>query len=222
MRITFRVLSFAMATAMLGACASTTTIDEVRLTAAPANLDAAEKVVVLGRRDAGHYETDRSFVQCIGGKIHGANISVMPEQQFIDALYPWFEPRTAPRGLDPLKRLMERPPVREKLEAEQIRYLVLLDGEIATDGHAGSMSCSIGPGFGGCFGFTSWQKTAFFEAVVWDLEDLAEEARIRVDSEGTSYMIGVVAPIPLLTPVESEACSGMGEQLKAFFTNDVG
>ena len=146
----------------------------------------------------------------------------MPEQQFIDALYPWFEPRTAPKGLDPLKRLMERPPVREKLAAEQIRFLVLLDGEIATDGHAGSMSCSIGPGFGGCFGFTSWQKSAFFEAIVWDLKDLTEEARIRVDSEGTSYMIGVVAPIPLLTPVESEACSGMGEQLRAYFTSDVG
>jgi hypothetical protein len=84
------------------------------------------------------------------------------------------------------------------------------------------MSCSIGPGFGGCFGFTSWQKSAFFEAIVWDLKDLTEEARIRVDSEGTSYMIGVVAPIPLLTPVESEACSGMGEQLRAYFTSDVG
>lgn len=222
MRAVLKLLSLAAACAMLGACASTTTVDEVRLTARPAALDSADKVVVLGRRDAGHYETDRGFVECVGGKIHGADIAVMPEQEFIDALYPWFEPRTAPKGLAPLVRLMERPTVREKLTGQRIRYLVLLDGDIESDGHAGSMSCTIGPGFGGCFGFTTWQKTAFFEAVVWDLKDLTEEARIRVDSEGTSYLIGVVAPIPLLTPVESEACSGMGDQLRAYFTSEAG
>lgn len=222
MRAVIKLLSTATASALLGACASTTTVDEIRLTTAPAALDSADKVVVLGRRDAGHYETDRGFVECVGGKIHGADIAVMPEQEFIDTLYPWFEPRTAPKGLAPLVRLMERPTVREKLTAQRIRYLVLLDGDIESDGHAGSMSCTIGPGFAGCFGFTTWQKTAFFEAVVWDLKDLTEEARIRVDSEGTSYMIGVVAPIPLLTPVESEACAGMGDKLRAYFTSDVG
>jgi len=59
-----------------------------------------------------------------------------------------------------------------------------------------------------------------FEAVVWDLTDLAEEARIRVDSEGTSYVIGIVAPIPLLTPVEREACEGMGNQLLSYFSQE--
>ena len=208
--------------ALLGACASTTTVDEIRLTASPTTLDSTEKVVVIGRRDAGQYETDRNFVACVGKKIHGANVTVVPESEFVDALYPWFEPRTAPKGLAPLKRLMERPTVRNKLTAEHIRYLVMVDGDIQSDGHAGSMSCAVGIGFGGCFGFTTWQKTAFFEAVVWDMKNLTEEARIRVDSEGTSYLIGVIAPIPLLTPVESEACAGMGDQLRDYFTAGTG
>jgi hypothetical protein len=222
MHATTRLLIATVAGAILGACASTTTVDEIRLTTASISVDSAEKVVVLGRRDAGNYETDPNFVECVGGKINGANVAVVPENEFIDSLYPWFEPRTAPKGLAPLKKLMERPIVREKLGEARIRYLVLLDGDIESDGHAGSMSCTIGIGFGGCFGFTTWHKTAFFEAVVWDLKHLTEEARIRVDSEGTSYMIGVVAPIPLLTPVESEACEGMGNQLKSYFTSDAG
>ncbi len=61
-----------------------------------------------------------------------------------------------------------------------------------------------------------------FEAVVWDLDDLTEEARIRVDSEGTSYVIGIVAPIPLLTPVKGDACDGMGDQLRSYFSTEVG
>jgi len=39
-----------------------------------------------------------------------------------------------------------------------------------------------------------------------------------VDSEGTSYLIGAVAPIPLLTPVKNDACNSLGNQLKSFFS----
>ena len=81
----------------------------------------------------------------------------------------------------------------------------------------GAMTCGFGPSGAGCFGYTTWDKNAMFEAIVWDLIDLTEEARIRVDSEGTSYVIGIVAPIPLLSPVKSQACEGMGNQLKSYF-----
>ena len=53
----------------------------------------------------------------------------------------------------------------------------------------------IGPGGGGCFGFTQWDKVSTYEAIIWDLIELTEKGRIRVDSEGTSYLIGVVAPL---------------------------
>ena len=76
------------------------------------------------------------------------------------------------------------------------------------------------PGGVGCFGYTAWDKYATFEAIVWDMVALTEEARIQVDSEGTSYVIGLVAPIPLLTPVESQACEGMGEQLRSYFAHE--
>jgi hypothetical protein len=39
---------------VLAGCAATTTIDEYRPTGEPIELNAGEKVVVLGRRDAGH------------------------------------------------------------------------------------------------------------------------------------------------------------------------
>ena len=98
------------------------------------------------------------------------------------------------------------------------RTLVWLDGEIESHGTTGAMHCGLGPAAAGCFGYTAWDKEAMFEAIVWDMEDLTEEARIKVDSEGTSYVIGIVAPIPLLTPVESEACKGLGDQLMSYFS----
>ena len=209
-------------TTLLGGCAATTTIDEFRPTDTLMEISVGDKVVILGRRDAGHYETDHDFVDCVAGKLRGPNMLVMDEQAFIDAIYPWFEPRTAPKSLGRLTRLMEEPLIRKKVTSDQIRYLVWLDGSTETQGAAGSMSCSISPAGGGCFGFTQWDKSSKYEAIVWDLRDMTEKGRVRVDSEGTSYLIGVVAPIPLLSPVKSDACAGLGKQLKSYFTNEVG
>ena len=211
-----------LAAVYLGGCAATTTIDEFRPNSEPLEIRSGEKVVILGRRDAGHYETDRDFVGCIGKKINSADITVLPEQDFIDAIFPWFEPRTAPKGLLRLKRLMEEPVIKAKVAKENVRYLVWLDGSTETQGHLGSMSCTVGPTGAGCFGYSQWDKVVFIEAIIWDLTDLTEKGRIRVDSEGTSYLIGIIAPIPLLSPVKSDACAGMGKQLKSFFSNKDG
>jgi len=156
-------------------------------------------------------------MECLAGKMNSAEFHVMSEQEFVDALYPWFEPRTAPKHLERLKRLMRDPVVQEKVRQEKIHYLVWLDGEVESQAATGAMTCGFGPSGAGCFGYTTWDKNAMFEAIVWDLIDLTEEARIRVDSEGTSYVIGIVAPIPLLSPVKSQACEGMGNQLKSYF-----
>ena len=203
---------------LLGGCSATTTIDEYRPSSQPIVLDANEQVVVLGRRDAGHYETDREFIDCVAQRMRGSDISVLPEARFIDAIYPWFEPRTAPKGLPRLKKLMQDPMIKTAVNQQSVRYLVWLDGSTETVEKGGSISCAVGPGGGGCFGFAQWDKLSVYEAIVWDLEELQEMGRLRVDSEGTSYLIGAVAPIPLLTPVKSDACASLGNQLKTFFT----
>lgn len=203
---------------LLGGCSATTTIDEYRPTSEPIALDADEQVVVLGRRDAGHYETDREFIDCVAKRMRGSDISVLPEARFIDAIYPWFEPRTAPKGLPRLKKLMQDPMIKSVVTQQAVRYLVWLDGSTETVEKGGSISCAVGPGGGGCFGFAQWDKLSVYEAIVWDLQELQEMGRLRVDSEGTSYLIGAVAPIPLLTPVKSDACASLGNQLKTFFT----
>ena len=204
----------------LSGCTAVTTIDEYRPTNESIRLDKTEKVVILGRRDAGHYETDSEFIDCVSKKINTANVRVVGEQTFIDSIYPWFEPRTAPKGLPRLKRLMQEKVVRERVTQQNIRYLVWLDGSTETMGQGGSISCAVGPAGGGCFGFAQWDKISTYDATVWDLVELTEKGRLRVYSEGTSYLIGAVAPIPLLTPVKSDACGSLGTQLKKFFTVD--
>jgi len=201
----------------LGACTSTE-IDEFRQGATGINSVAGEKIVILGRRQNNNYETEGSFVQCVANVVSSGNdgIAVVPEGEFLDAMFPFFEPRTAPMRTDHLKQLMDLEVASERMQDFGIEYIVWLDGLTQRSGQAGSISCTIGPGGGGCFGFGTWQDDSNFEAEVWSIDSLETVGSISTDANGQSYMPALVLPIPLIARVEANACIGLGSQLKQF------
>lgn len=200
---------------MFASCTSTT-VDEFRQ--GETGIESHESVVILGRRQASDYETRADFVDCVGDRIGRGNnaINVVPEQEFVDAMFPWFEPRTAPLRTRDLERLMAEDVVAEKMNEFGIRYIVWLDGFTETTDRSGSISCTIGPGGGGCFGFGSWEDDANFDARVWDVGSLTNVGTISTDATGQSYLPAVVVPIPLIARVEANACSRLATQLKDF------
>lgn len=199
----------------LASC-TTTTIDEFRQ--GETGIENNESVVILGRRQASDYETRSEFVECVGeGMNRGENpISIVPEQEFIDAMFPWFEPRTAPLRTRDLERLMTEAVVSQKMTEFGVRYIVWLDGFTETTDRSGSISCAVGPGGGGCFGFGSWEDDANFNARVWDVGSLTNVGTISTDATGQSYLPAFIIPIPLLARVEANACSRLAIQLKDF------
>jgi len=205
--------------ALLGAC-TTTEIDEFRQ--GETSISSNESIVILGRRQNNNYETESKFVDCVANVVGMGNdgINVVSEKEFLDALFPFFEPRTAPMRTSHLRELMSVEIAKEKISAYGIQYIVWLDGITQRSEQAGSISCTIGPGGGGCFGFGTWQDDSNFEAEIWDMETLDSVGSISTDANGQSYMPAVVIPIPLIARVEANACSGLGGQLKNFINGD--
>jgi hypothetical protein len=209
----------AMATLLLSlalySCTSTT-VDEFRQ--GETGIESHESIVILGRRQASDYETREEFVDCVGDRINqGQNsINVVPEREFVDALYPWFEPRTAPLRTQDLERLMAEELVAAKIGEFGIRYIVWVDGFTETSDRSGSISCAIGPGGGGCFGFGTWEDDSKFDARIWDVGELTSVGTISADATGQSYMPAIFIPIPLIARVEANACSSLADQLKLF------
>jgi len=202
----------------LSACSSVTTVDEIRQSPELLDIKNGDSIVLLGRHDAGHYETDSNFVNCVAERLQNIEgLDVIPEDTFTDALFPWFEPRVSPKSLKRMNILMGESRISQKIDSINLRYLVWMDGHTENADQAGSMTCSAGIGGAGCFGLLSWNKISFYEAVVWNIQDMKEVGRVRVDSEGTNYVIGALVPIPLMTRSKGDACKGMGNQLRGFF-----
>lgn len=215
-----QITTLALMMLSLAACSTSTIIDEFRETSLDLELSDSEQVVVMGRRHAGEYETEPDFIDCIGNRLaNGGKVSVMPEQQFLDSFYPWFEPRVAPLKLKRMGMMLNDPLIAERINSLSIRYLIWVDGRTETTEKSSSVNCVLALGGGGCFGFASWDKTASYEATVWDLKQLDEEGRVKVSTEGSSYVLAVVAPIPFIAQVQDDACEGIGDRLKGFFSH---
>ena len=181
-----------------------------------------ETVVVMAKSYHLGNETEEKYIRCVEkalGRGSGA-LNVIPNQDFIDNLFPWFEPRTAPADTKGLVSLMARPGVPEAVERMGVRYIVWLDGETERVTQGGSLSCAAGPGGGGCFGFAWWQDDADYEASIWDLSNSESVGTVTADYSGTSFLPALVVPIPLIARTQSKACSGLAKQLKLFLVND--
>jgi hypothetical protein len=214
LRAPLRLAAVTVLSFLVGGCVNAT-IEQFR--EGEASITDGERVVVLGRRQNNGYETETNFVDCVSRSL-GRRIAVLPEQEFVDELFPWFEPRTAPLKTDDLPALLANPLVAGQIEQAGVRYLIWVDGVTNTTDSAGSMTCTISPGGGGCFGFVTWARDSSYEASIWDLKTGNSVGRISSDASGTSYMPAMIVPLPIIARVQAQACGGLAEQLSSFLT----
>ena len=83
-------------------------------------IESDESVVILAKSYHLGNETEDKYINCVEDALSRGSkgLRVIPHKQFIDSLFPWFEPRTAPAETKGLPKLLERPGVAERI-AEQ-------------------------------------------------------------------------------------------------------
>lgn len=197
----------------------TSTVQEVR--EADTGMLENESIVLLGRRTLpSNTETEFGFVSCVSNNVSGGRngLRVIDEDEFRDALFPWFEPRTAPANTSDLPEIIAQPSLSARLQELGLRYLVWIEGDTDRTDAGGSLTCSVTTAGAGCFGFLTWENDSSYEASVWDIRSGESVGRISSDAVGTSYMPAVVVPLPFIARVRSSACNSMADQLKTFLT----
>lgn len=199
---------------LLTAC-STARMEQAHYTVVD-GLEKGEAIVVLARTQHGVDETEDSFMDCLNDELEDSDseLAIIPADEFVDQLFPWFEPRTAPASIDALTRLFNRSEVSDKIEETGVRYLIWVDGDTDEVDKGGGITCTVTPAGGGCFGLSWWDKESVYEAAVWDMKYTQPIGKASADVFGTSYMPALILPIPLIARTENTACEGLATQVK--------
>lgn len=223
---------------LLSGC-MTARIEELR--EAPTQISSDEAIVLLAKPHLEGTGTEEKFLNCLERELVGQEYSatvalkqregkavqprsnlknrpfqIYADHHFIDALYPWLEPSTAPANAQGFSAFLSRPGVTERVSEMGVRYIVWIDGVTQKTDGGGSIACAAGPGGAGCLGLGWWEKSSDYEATIWDLREGIAAGTLSTDVKGTSVMIGAIAPIPLIAPVQSTACDRLANQLKSF------
>jgi hypothetical protein len=179
-----------------------------------------EAVVILAKPQVEGASAEEDFMHCVTSGLagHGEGaIATRSDEQFTDALFPWFEPGTAPTRPEALATLLTHPGVAEKVADSGVRYVVWLDGGTQRTDGGGSIACGAAPGAAGCIGFGWWEKESNYEATIWDLKQAKTAGSVGTNVTGTSAIIGALVPLPFIARVQGTACDRMAGQLRTFF-----
>src|SRR3982074_263987 len=180
-----------------------------------------EAVVILAKPQMEGASAEGDFINCVAGGLAGHGdgaIAMRTDEQFTDAMFPWFEPGTAPSRPEAMATLLTRPNVAEKVAESGVRYVVWLDGGTQKTDGGGSLACGAAPGAAGCIGFGWWEKEASYEAIIWDLKQAKAAGSVGTNVTGTSAIIGALVPLPFIARVQGTACNRMAGQLRSFLT----
>lgn len=186
----------------------------------PTHIQAGEGVVILAKPKVDGVTAEEDFLDCVAGKLAADSIKIQPNDAFMDMMFPWFEPAVAPQRAEGVARLLAHRTVADRIAETGVRYVVWVDGSTRKTDGGGSFSCAIGPGMGGCLGFGWWEKESAYEAVVWDLQTAKSAGSVSAGVTGTSALIGVLVPVPIIARVQNQACGQLAGQLTAFLRGE--
>jgi|GEM_PF-913963 len=176
------LMPLALGALLMSGC-MTARIEELR--EAPTQIKANEAIVLLAKPHLEGTGTEEKFLDCLERKLVGEEFSatvaykqrqgknveprsnskkspfqIYADHHFVDALYPWLEPSTAPANAQGFAAFLARPGVAERVNEMGVRYIVWIDGVTQKTDGGGSIACAAGPGGAGCLGLGWWEKSS--------------------------------------------------------------
>lgn len=185
----------------------------------PTKISGDEAVVVLAKPQIEGAGSEDEFMDCVARRLGSGSkaVNVRSNNEFVDSLFPWFEPGTAPTKPEAVAAVLSHPGVSEVVARSGVRYVVWLDGTTRKTDGGGSLACGAAPGAAGCIGFGWWEKESAYEATIWDLKQGKSAGSVGTNVSGTSAIIGAIVPLPFIARVQGTACERLSSELGLFF-----
>jgi hypothetical protein len=152
---------------------------------------------------------DQNFAECLQKELKKdlPNLKVIPEYRFRDALFPWFEYRTAPKDAEELSATLNKPSIQSYLKSVGVEILVYVHGETSQSDLDGPGFCGGGYGAAGCLGYVEADRETHIATTIWNLKEGISLGNTDIHFQGKVRVPMLIIPIPIPVFTEGLACS---------------
>ena len=157
------------------------------------------------------------FAECLQEELKDdlQYLKFVPGDKFQEALFPWFEPNTAPQNIEELSALLSKTLVQKRIESLGVELLIYVHGYTKQDvGSAGSM---IGLMAGGT-------RETYIWTTLWDLKEIVLLGNTDISFKGTAvFVITIIPPFVFFVPAftEGSACKETAKRISNCLTGKV-
>lgn len=160
---------------------------------------------------------DKEFAECLqnGLKKEFPKVKFIPGNKFRNALFPWFEPSTAPDEITEFSAIFTETEVQKRIKALGVEFLIYVHGFTYQSDFSGYVG-----GYGAAAGYASAKRETYIKTSVWDLGKIAIVGHTNIHFEGTVHLpiLGIPVLIPAFT--ESSACSETAKRISNCLTGE--
>ena len=158
----------------------------------------------------------KEFAECVQEELKEdfQYLKFVSGDKFREALFPWFEPNTAPQNIEELSALLTKPLVKKRIESLGVELLIYVKGYTKNDVQGGGAPM-IAVGGGG-------ERETHIYTTVWDIKEIVRVGDTDISFQGTVYGgIAVVVPFAILAFTESSACKETAKRISNCLTGKV-
>lgn len=159
---------------------------------------------------------------CVGQRLETrtGTFEIVPVAEVRLGFFPWLEPGTAPKTTGDLLHWLATPPVRSRMQALGVRYLLEFHGGTTTEMPGGGIVCGGGYGAGGCLGFAWGSRQSAFRATLLDARADSPPLETGSSRRGGAYMPAFILPVPIMAATQRHACEDLRRRLRELLEQD--
>jgi hypothetical protein len=160
---------------------------------------------------------EKKFAECVQEELKEIfqYWEFIPGDKFREAMFPWFEPNTAPQNIEELSALLRKTLVQKRIESFGVELLIYVHGYTKTYNESFGAEPYIGALY-------SAERETHIWTTVWDLKEIVRVGDTDISFQGAVYG-GIIVIVPFFIPdfSESRACSETAKQISNCLTGKV-
>ena len=158
---------------------------------------------------------DKEFAECVQEKLKQdlQYLKFLQGDKFREAMFPWFEPNTAPKNIKELSSLLSKTLVKKRIDSLGVELLIYVSGYTKEDVSFAEIPYLFLGGIG--------KRETRILVTVWDLNEIVRVGDTDISFKGTAVGgFGLIPPFIYIWPAftETNACEDTAKRISNCLT----